>query len=620
MQKDEFEKLVSRLESGARNNPEGYRLKVLGLALLGNAYIAAIVLLLGAALVLSAMAVKSAHAVALKLAFAVGALMWVVLKAMWVRIDPPQGVEIRRDDAPALFDMIDELRQRLGSPPFHHVLVDGELNAGVVQSPRLGLLGWPRNYLIVGLPLMKMLSAEQFKAVLAHEFGHLARGHGRVSNWLYRQRLRWNQLWDVLEQSEQWGNFLFKPFLKWFVPYFHAYSFPLARANEYQADATAAHLTSSRAAAEALCGIDVTGDFLARHYWPGIYRRAADQAQPAFTPYRDIGQGVASGLDPDAAASCLERALQRNTDHADTHPALRDRLAALGVAASLQFPSAAEAADHLLGPSRQRLTERFDTTWQQEIATSWRQRFDEVQEGRAQLARLDGQVAEGIELSADDAFARAQLTESVADAPDDALVQYRALHERFGDNAYFAFVLGERLLERNDAAGVALIEDCMRRAERTRARGCELLRAFHERQGNAADAARWETQWNAELENDHAAQVERNRILVKDTFVFHGLDDPDLQTLKAALSAVSGIRAAFLVRKTTRHRSDEPLYLLGYSVTAWHQRHNRRKAERVHRQIMETVSFPGETLIFCVDGDNSAFKKKLRKVDGARIR
>ena len=47
-----------------------------------------------------------------------------------------------------------------------------------LQLPRLGIFGWYRNYLIIGMPLMKSLTCEQFKAVLAHEFGHLAKVTG----------------------------------------------------------------------------------------------------------------------------------------------------------------------------------------------------------------------------------------------------------------------------------------------------------------------------------------------------------------------------------------------------------------------------------------------------------
>jgi hypothetical protein len=66
----------------------------------------------------------------------------------------------------------------------------------------------------------------------------------------------------VLEASKSKGSFLFMPFLNWFVPYFAAFSFPLARTSEYQADAISARLTSSRAIAEALTGVEVTDGYL----------------------------------------------------------------------------------------------------------------------------------------------------------------------------------------------------------------------------------------------------------------------------------------------------------------------------------------------------------------------
>src|SRR5262249_21700409 len=148
------------------------------------------------------------------------------------------------------------------SSPHARIAKPLDFNAAVVQAPRLGLFGWYRNYLLIGLPLVKALTVEQFKAVLAHEFGHLSKGHGGMSNWIYRQRLRWSRLIAALEAAESWGVFLFRPFLRWYAPYFNAYSYPLARANEFEADATSARLASRQAAAEALTAVNVVGSYL----------------------------------------------------------------------------------------------------------------------------------------------------------------------------------------------------------------------------------------------------------------------------------------------------------------------------------------------------------------------
>ncbi len=77
--------------------------------------------------------------------------------------------------------MLDGLRSRLRHPRIHRVLLTPDFNAGVMQVPRLGLLGWYRSYLFIGLPLMKSLTVEQFQAVLAHELGHLSGGHARAA-------------------------------------------------------------------------------------------------------------------------------------------------------------------------------------------------------------------------------------------------------------------------------------------------------------------------------------------------------------------------------------------------------------------------------------------------------
>lgn len=360
-----------------------------------------------------------------------------------------------------------------------------------MQSPRLGIFGWPRNYLLIGLPLMKALSVEQFTAVLAHEIGHVAKGHGKVSNWIYRQRLRWSRLLTALDATESRGGFLFKPFLSWFAPYFSAYSLPMARANEYAADATSAWLTSPQAAGEALTGVSVVGSYLAERYWQRIHQQADEQPQPSFAPYFGMGQGVATGVDAASARVWLDQAMAEQTSSADTHPALNERLKAIGQPPRLALPAVGQAADRLLGGALQGITESFDRRWKDHISPSWAKRYQEVQEGRRQLAKLNTRFESGAELTVQEAFDRAKLTDTIGDNHDDALAQLRALHERVPDDALVCFNLGSCLLNREDASGCALVEHAMHRDENAIAAGCELLRDYHWRKGRKEEAHTW---------------------------------------------------------------------------------------------------------------------------------
>jgi len=175
MNQEAYENFVARVEADAQRRPALYRLQLGGLAVLGYAYVMAILALL--LLVLAAFGWMVIHGsgavIAVKLGIFVVPLVWAVLTAMFVRMEPPQGRVITRDEAPALFDLVDDVRSKTGAPPADIVLITQDLNAAVVQHPRLGVFGWPRNYLVLGLPLMQALSVEEFRSVVAHEFGHL---------------------------------------------------------------------------------------------------------------------------------------------------------------------------------------------------------------------------------------------------------------------------------------------------------------------------------------------------------------------------------------------------------------------------------------------------------------
>lgn len=619
MTNEQFEVLVKRLEGEARRAPRRYQFKVLMLACLGNAYLS-LVLCVMAALLLGLLAsVAVLKALALKLLLVFGVFFWSLLKAMWVRVEPPTGFEVSNRQAPQLFAMLDELGGKLRGPGFHRVLVVDDFNAAVVQVPRLGIFGWPRNYLLVGLPFLKALTVDQFKAVLAHEMGHLSGGHGRLSNWIYRQRMRWTRLMQLIESQHGSGRFLFKPFLNWFAPYFNAYSFPLARANEYEADAVSARLTSPEVAAAALTSVNVVGSYLSQQYWPQVFKQADDQPQPNLLPYCAMGADVAGGLEPQSAQRWLDQAMQRQTTIDDTHPALADRLHALGASPRLQYPAAGLAADTLLGSALPAVTDRFDQGWSERVRSAWEGRHREVQQARQQLAELNARLADGAELSLQDAYDRARLTESVGHASDDALAQFHALHERAPDDGVACYALGARLLNRDDPAGEGLVSRAMELDEYAIVPACEVLRDFCWRQGRQDEAREWHKRMVARAEEQQQADQERKHVLTSDQFEPHGLPADQLQALVKALREVPGLRRAYLVRKKVRFMKHRPRYVLGYAATPWWRLYSDQRTSGVLRAIQERVTFPGEALLIPVENRNIRFLRKFRKVAGARL-
>jgi Zn-dependent protease with chaperone function len=617
MTSDQFDALVNKLDWQARSSPHLYRTKVLLLAVLGNVYAAGALIGIAAFMVGAVVALK---ALAVKVLLVCGVFIGQVLKSLWVKVAPPQGAEAYPFRSPELFAMIDDLRHKLHAPRFHHVLITEEHNAGVIQVPRFGLFGGHRNYLLLGLPLMKTLSIEQFRAVLAHEFGHLARGHGRFGNWIYRQRLRWAQLLDSLERQPHHGDFLFKPFYNWFSAYFNAYTFPLARANEYEADAASVRLTSPKAVAEALTGADVIAAYLSERYWPKIHRQADDLPRPEMTPFFSMDQQVCADVDPVSAKDWLERAVAAKTSSYNTHPSLTDRLHAIGAKPLLAPPAPGEAADRLLGEAGHDLVEAFDRHWQDAIRPSWEERHRKVQVDRVTVAELDAKCESGAELTIEEAFTRALLTESVRDQADAALEQFRALHARAPANPLHCLALGSRLLNRDDDAGIEIIKGAIKMDDQIAVQAAEAMRDYNWRHGRKKDAEGWHDYLLARAKPLQAAEKERNELLPSNTFLSHGLSEQQLAEFKVQVRAIGDIRRAYLVRKDVKYFPERVCYILAYRITPWYGFSSKSRNATVQQAIHREVKFPGETIIVLVDGNLKHFEKKMKKVKAARIK
>ncbi|HSO07159.1 MAG TPA: M48 family metallopeptidase, partial [Pelomicrobium sp.] len=188
-----FERLVEDAEAMVSANLASYKLRVALFALLGYAILfgiaAGIALLIGGA-AWGAVA-STAFLVLLlkkKLIIPLLVMLWVLVRSLWVKIEAPDGYRLTPKDHPELFAEIENLRRRLGVPRIHRVVLTEEFNAAMSQTPRLGVLGWQRNTLVLGLQLLMSLSPEQARAVVAHEFGHLSGNHSRFNGWIYRLR------------------------------------------------------------------------------------------------------------------------------------------------------------------------------------------------------------------------------------------------------------------------------------------------------------------------------------------------------------------------------------------------------------------------------------------------
>jgi Zn-dependent protease with chaperone function len=363
-----FDAPVRTLEDRARRYPAVYRAQVAAVAALGYLYVLGLLfllLVLVAGLVYAAAQVRGGAVVFFKLLVPVGDLGYVLFRSLWIRVPDLKGLPLPSERFPALAASIEKIRAQVEAPRFRRVLLDGNFNAGVAQRPSFGLVGPSVSDLVLGLPLMQAPPRAEFEAVLAHEMGHVSRQHGRFGHWIYRVRATWGRLSDTVNAGDSAGaSLLLGRFLSWYAPFFSAYSFVLARLDEYEADQASVRVAGRDTVAAALTCIELLGRFHAERHW-GEISRELNGGGTVRDPHAPFARLVAAPVDSNEMEHWLGDAVRRQTDHTDTHPCLADRLRAIGVAGSppLPVPMHESAAATLLGRSADGLALELDHRW-----------------------------------------------------------------------------------------------------------------------------------------------------------------------------------------------------------------------------------------------------------------
>ena len=152
------------------------------------------------------------------------------------------GPALRRLDAPRLFDEVADVARRLGVRPPEEIRL--------AFLPCCGVVAWRRSRaLLLGMPLLHVLTVAELRAILAHELAHLARGDATRSAGPIRFVEALSRALDD-PSSTPWG-----PLGLWAGLWRSASAAlvgPIARGQEARADRASAALAGGQVAASAL--------------------------------------------------------------------------------------------------------------------------------------------------------------------------------------------------------------------------------------------------------------------------------------------------------------------------------------------------------------------------------
>lgn len=547
MTRDSFNSLVNRLEVAWSDRPEGLLKHTVRWVLLG--YVALLATLLTGILLLAAgvgLAVKFQSFGGTLLAAVValtGALTATfIFGCLWVRFDPPPGLELSEEDHPDLHALIAETSAVAGGVRFHRVILDPEMNASVVQNPRLGVLGWYRAYLVLGLPLLEVLDAEEFKAVLAHEFAHMAGADGKTGAWLHRTRTTWERV--IAHMSSGPYCPLVARFFNWFWPRFNSRAFILSRINELAADRISAEAVSPEALARGLQRLAIQGERLEDELWDPLERKFLGSEPLPEDVMERMSALLRINPNPKQSEMWLRRVLSRSKDGGDSHPSLSDRLARLGFQAGDaalpldQITPPASAAEELLRPSflaKARAT--FSREWLAEALKSprtspngrSRQEARSVKEAWKRIAAL-----------------------SRLDGLEKIQPEVLALLERRPNHSGALYLRGCHLAAKGDPNSTRFLEQAA--ADPTLSvRAFETLASFYAQLGRTAETATMRERAERHERELRSALVERNQVCKEDCFLPHDLCSREIESLRETLEREPVVKRAWVGAKQVKH-------------------------------------------------------------------
>ena len=625
MEEKEFVALVDQLEDFAHRSPSAYKLRVALLAALGYVFLigTVVVVLL---LVLAVIYFGRLNFIVIKFLLIPLGLAAIVLRSLWVEFPEPEGHELQYEDAPRLFDLAKDIREASQGPTLHKILLTDDFNAGIVQRPRLGMFGWHENYLLVGLPLLRGMSPDEIRAVLAHEFGHLSGRHGAFSAWVYRVRQTWDQLLLKMREEQRFGSGIFESFFKWYAPYFAAYSYVLARTKEYEADQAAVRLSGKETTAAMLIKLELRTRSLGEEFWPEFFKRASTEAEPPKETFNEMLNALRAPLPRDKAQAWFTQALTQKHDYSDTHPALGNRLEAIGYAEvrtsqDLQpfLRSDDEFGDdYFLQSVPAEFIASKNRLWREGVAESWRERFKFVVEADKSLAALE-EKAKSEELNAEDRWERARLLRGTK-GPEAALPLLREILAAEPEHPGANYNFGEALLEQGDDAGIRHIELTMEKEVHVIPAGCELIYNFLIKHKRAEEAERYRRCIKDYYREMELAQAERTTVSVNDGFKYHEVAPEVVRELGAQLKTYPDLAAAYLVQKVVQHFPQEPSYVLGViRKRAWYSSSNNAQDVRLVGQLADQVTFPGFTFVIALDEGYKPLRKVFEQIQGAEV-
>jgi Zn-dependent protease with chaperone function len=124
------------------------------------------------------------------------------------KYDESGTITICENEQPQLFSFIRQLTNDTQTPFPKKIVLSAEVNASVFYNDSFWSMIFPvKKNLQIGLGLVNSLTLSEFKAVMAHEFGHFSQRSMKLGSFVYNVN---KAVYNMLYENKDYGNFLQK--------------------------------------------------------------------------------------------------------------------------------------------------------------------------------------------------------------------------------------------------------------------------------------------------------------------------------------------------------------------------------------------------------------------------
>jgi Zn-dependent protease with chaperone function len=572
-------------------------------------------------ILLIALAINSGRAAGIKFLIKAGipilifgfALLRGFFSALFSELPEPEGILLDRRNSPEFFKFLENIRHKANCPKIHYVKINLDFNAFITEQPTLGILGWYKRYLVIGLPLMLVFSKDELAAVLGHECGHLSKSHGKSGVKIYRAKLIWERIASELRKEGKDTAFFIKGFLYKYIPALNDILFRIGKQKEYEADKIGASVSSKHMLASALVRTHLYNAHLDLSFWPEIYKLNLTQYDAPQDLFFIMEKSLQEPLDEDFKKALMESLLNYRSYPSSSHPSDIERIEALGVSVPEVTPLTTNSLRALFLDQADELIKICNQTWSNYVKENWRQNYKNATKLRTDLRDLNIMYKNN-GLDQDQILERASIIESL-EGSENALVAYTEAKSKYPENITIDYHIGRLMLENRKEEGIEILKKVMEK-------DCQLIpHCCFEAYNyycyiNQRDIAAEYYQYAVEfmMTNEEVKQ-ERSSIKFSDVFLPHDLASKTVSDLVNTLSKYKEIKKAYIVIKSVELSNPFPIYIIGIKYKSG----TFSKWKKIQSTLLESGLIPWEHWIVKLGGKNSELEYKMNQIPSSRI-